>query len=205
MIVAAWTTLVFIANVPVQAGGEATIKIISKIGVHAFAVELATNDTERSKGLMFRKKLPDGRGMLFDFEQDRPVAFRMRNTYLSLDMAFITGDGRILRIAERTKRLSDRLIPSAGPVRAVLEVIADTARRDGIAPGDRVTGSISAAPVKRPSRITRAFAGMARNLRVRRHWRLQWRVRQGRRWPSAPSKLGRSRSMGRRSLHHTSG
>jgi uncharacterized membrane protein (UPF0127 family) len=142
MIVAAWTTLVFIANVPVQARGEATIKIISKIGVHAFAVELATNDTERSKGLMFRKKLPDGRGMLFDFEQDRPVAFRMRNTYLSLDMAFITGDGRILRIAERTKRLSDRLIPSAGPVRAVLEVIADTARRDGIAPGDRVTGSI---------------------------------------------------------------
>jgi hypothetical protein len=67
MIVAAWTTLVFIANVPVQAGGEATIKIISKIGVHAFAVELPTNDTERSQGLMFRKELPDGRGMLFDF------------------------------------------------------------------------------------------------------------------------------------------
>ena len=83
-------------------------------GVHAFAVELATNDTERSQGLMFRKKLPDGRGMLFDFEQDRPVAFRMRNIYLSLDMVFIAGNGRILRIAERTKPLSDRLIPSGG-------------------------------------------------------------------------------------------
>ena len=70
------------------------------------------------------------------------MAFRMRNIYLSLDMVFITGDGRILRIAERTKPLSDRLIPSGGPVRAVLEVIAGTAGRPGIAPGDRVTGSI---------------------------------------------------------------
>ena len=55
---------------------------------------------------------------------------------------FITGDGHILRIAESTEPLSDRLIPSGGPVRAVLEVIAGTARKDGIAPGDRVTGSI---------------------------------------------------------------
>ena len=67
---------------------------------------------------MFRKKLPDGHGMLFDFEQDRPVAFWMHNTFASLDMIFITGDGRILRIAENTKPLSDRLIPSGGPVRA---------------------------------------------------------------------------------------
>jgi uncharacterized protein len=127
---------------PARAAGEATIEIISKTSVHAFTVELATNDTDRSRGLMFRKKLPDGHGMLFDFEEDRPVAFWMHNTYVSLDMIFITGDGRILRIAENTKPLSDRLIPSGGPVRAVLEVVAGTARKDGIAPGDRVTGSI---------------------------------------------------------------
>jgi uncharacterized membrane protein (UPF0127 family) len=77
------------------------------------------NDAERSPGLMFRKKLPDGHGMLFDFEKDQPVAFWMHNTYVSLDMIFITGDGRILRIAENTRPLSDRLIPSGGPVRAV--------------------------------------------------------------------------------------
>ena len=125
-----------------QAGGEAKIEIISKTGVHAFAVELANNDDERSRGLMFRKELPEGRGMLFDFQQDRPVEFWMHNTFISLDMIFITGDGRILRIAEKTEPFSDRLIPSGGPVRAVLEVIAGTARKDGLAPGDRVTGSI---------------------------------------------------------------
>jgi uncharacterized protein len=91
---------------------------------------------------MFRKELPDGHGMLFDFEQDQPVSFWMHNTYISLDMIFIAGDGRIVRIAENTEPLSDRLVPSGAPVRAVLEVIAGTARKFGIAPGDRVEGSI---------------------------------------------------------------
>jgi hypothetical protein len=125
-----------------HAGGEAKIEITSKTGVHAFAVELANNDDERSRGLMFRKELPEGRGMLFDFQKDQPVEFWMHNTFISLDMIFITGDGRILRIAEKTEPFSDRLIPSGGPVRAVLEVIAGTARKDALAPGDRITGSI---------------------------------------------------------------
>jgi uncharacterized protein len=140
LLVAAWG--VFCAAAPVRAAGQATLEIVSKSGVHAFAVELATNEAERAQGLMFRKELPEGRGMLFDFEHDQPVAFWMHNTYISLDMIFIAGDGRILRIAENTEPLSDRLIPSGGPIRAVLEVIAGTARKFGIAPGDRVEGSI---------------------------------------------------------------
>ncbi len=125
-----------------QASGQGTLEIVSTSGVHAFTVELATNDEERSRGLMFRKELPEGHGMLFDFERDQPVAFWMHNTYISLDMIFIRGDGRILRIAESTEPLSDRLIPSGAPVRAVLEVIAGTARQFGIKPGDRVISPI---------------------------------------------------------------
>ena len=60
--------------------------------------------------------------MLFDFHHEQDVSFWMQNTYIPLDMIFIRGDGRILRIAENTEPLSTRLIPS-GPVRAVLEVI----------------------------------------------------------------------------------
>ena len=127
---------------PAQTAGQATLEIVSKTGVHAFAVELATNNEERERGLMFRKELPEGQGMLFDFERDQPVAFWMHNTYVSLDMIFIRGDGRIAHIAENTEPMSDRLIPSGRPVRAVLEVIAGTARKLGIAPGDRVEGSI---------------------------------------------------------------
>ena len=71
--------------------------------------------------------------------------FWMQNTYIPLDMIFIRGDGSILRIAENTEPLSTRLIPSGGPVRAVLEVIGGTARKLGIAPGDRVASPIFSA------------------------------------------------------------
>jgi uncharacterized membrane protein (UPF0127 family) len=126
---------------PVSAGGQDTIDIVTRSGVHAFSVELATNAAERAVGLMFRKELPEGRGMLFDFQVEQPVQFWMHKTYISLDMIFIAGDGRIVRVAQDAKPMSDDLIPSGGPVRAVLEVIAGTARKFGIAAGDRVTGS----------------------------------------------------------------
>lgn len=130
------------ALAPVHAAGKATIEIVSKTGVHAFNVELATNNAERERGLMFVKHLPEGQGMLFDFKTDQQVSFWMHNTYIPLDMIFIAGNGRILHIVENAKPMSDALIPSEYPVRAVLEVIAGTADRLGIAVGDRVTGSI---------------------------------------------------------------
>jgi uncharacterized membrane protein (UPF0127 family) len=66
----------------------------------------------------------------------------MHNTYISLDIIFIRGDGRILRIAESATPLSDRRIPSGGPIRGVLEVIGGTAKKFGIGPGDRVAHPI---------------------------------------------------------------
>lgn len=127
---------------PLAAADPQTLEIASKSGVHAFSVEVVANDADRARGLMFRKELPEGRGMLFDFQREQEVSFWMQNTYISLDMLFIRQDGRILRIAENTEPLSTALIPSGGPVRGVLEVIAGTARKLGIAPGDRVAHPI---------------------------------------------------------------
>jgi uncharacterized protein len=121
---------------------QQTLEIASKSGVHVFAVELAVTDEERSRGLMFRRSVPEGQGMLFDFKRDQDISMWMKNTYVSLDMIFIRGDGRILRIAENTEPESERIIPSGGPVRAVLEVVAGTARKYGIEPGDRVASPI---------------------------------------------------------------
>lgn len=123
-----------------------TLEIASKTGVHVFAVEIADTEPAREKGLMFRKDLPEGQGMLFDFHQEQDVSFWMQNTYIPLDMMFIRSDGRILRIAENTEPLSTRIIPSGGPVLAVLEVIGGTARKLGIAPGDKVAFPIFKGP-----------------------------------------------------------
>jgi uncharacterized membrane protein (UPF0127 family) len=135
--------LPLLGTVPgVRAAELQPLEIASKSGVHVFAVELATTPEEQAKGLMFRQSLPEGQGMLFDFHQEQPTSFWMKNTYISLDMIFIRADGRILRIAENTVPRSEALVPSGGPVRGVLEVIAGTSKKLGIAPGDRVAHPI---------------------------------------------------------------
>jgi len=127
---------------PARGAEQQTLEIASKTGVHVFAVELAVTDDERQRGLMFRRSLPESYGMLFDFKRDQDVQMWMHNTYVSLDMIFIEGNGRIRRIAENTETESDRIISSGGPVRAVLEVVAGTAKKFGIEPGDRVASPI---------------------------------------------------------------
>jgi uncharacterized protein len=127
---------------PLRAADQRVVEIASKTGVHAFSVEMAVNDAERSKGLMNRKELPEGQGMLFDFQREQDTSFWMKNTYISLDIVFIRADGRILRIAENTEPMSEKLIPSGGPIRGVLEVVAGTTRKLGIVAGDRVAHPI---------------------------------------------------------------
>jgi uncharacterized protein len=115
-----------------------TLEIATRSGVQVFSVEVAKTDAEREHGLMFRTSLPDGQGMVFDFSPEQNVVMWMKNTLIPLDMIFVRADGRILRIAENTKIQSEERIPSGGPVRAVVEVIAGTAKKYGIQAGDRV-------------------------------------------------------------------
>ena len=133
ILVAAWFMTGF-----ADAAEFKTLEIATKSGVRVFSVEVAATEDEKRTGLMYRKELADGVGMLFDFSPEQEISMWMKNTYVSLDMIFIRSDGRILRIAENTEPLSTRIIPSRGPARAVLEVVAGTARKYGIAPGDRV-------------------------------------------------------------------
>ena len=152
-----WNTLLIVALTSllpaVTPGGERvhatefqTLEIVTKTGVRAFSVEMAVTPDQLSRGLMFRTELPDGRGMLFDFKQEQIITMWMKNTPLPLDMIFIRGDGLIVRIAEQTTPFSTTTIPSGAPARAVLEVIGGTARKQGIAPGDRVVHPIFRKP-----------------------------------------------------------
>lgn len=122
-----------------RAASFGTLEIATRNGVHIFSVEMATTEEEKQKGLMYRRELADGKGMLFDFSPEQQISMWMKNTYISLDMIFIRADGRILRIAENTEPESTRVISSGGLARAVLEVPAGTAQKYGIAPGDRVS------------------------------------------------------------------
>lgn len=118
---------------------QAKVTMTTASGEHEFDVWIAADDRSRERGLMHVRELPPDRGMLFVFEQPQPVAFWMKNTYLSLDLVFIDAGGRVLNIAADAEPHSLRPIPSRGDALAVLEVLAGTARRIGLQPGDRVS------------------------------------------------------------------
>jgi uncharacterized membrane protein (UPF0127 family) len=137
--VAVTAACIALAGAVAQAASFQTLEIATKSGVHIFSVEIATTEDEKQKGLMYRRELADGKGMLFDFSPEQQISMWMKNTYISLDMIFIRADGRVLRIAENTEPESTAIISSGGLARGVLEVPAGTARKYGISPGDRVS------------------------------------------------------------------
>lgn len=123
---------------PFPALPQAEIEAVTASGTHRFTVWIAADDRSRQRGLMFVRELPGDRGMLFLFEHPQEAAFWMKDTYLSLDLVFIEPAGTVVNIASDARPFSLEPIPSNGPVIAVLEVPAGTARRIGLAPGDRV-------------------------------------------------------------------
>jgi uncharacterized membrane protein (UPF0127 family) len=98
-------------------------------------VELARSPEERGQGLMRRKRLPDGEGMLFIFERDQVLSFWMKDTLIPLSIAFIASDGRIIEIRDMRPR-DESPVKSSRSVRYALEVPQGWFGRAGIRPGD---------------------------------------------------------------------
>ncbi len=105
---------------------------------HSFRVEVAGTSAQQAKGLMFRTALGADEGMIFPMNPPRPASFWMRNTVIPLDLVFVGPDGRITNIAANAVPYDETPLPSAGLVKAVLELNAGHAAQLGIAPGDLV-------------------------------------------------------------------
>ena len=122
------------------------LAIETSAGMRLFQVEVARLPEQRAIGLMWRKTMAPDSGRLFDFDVERHVTMWMQNTPLSLDMLFITEDGSVASIAADTTPFSTDRISSGVQVGAVLELLAGSAERLGIAPGDRVRHSMFGNP-----------------------------------------------------------
>jgi hypothetical protein len=137
-------TAMFLLAAPALAETAAPIRqeltINTDAGPQSFQVELADEPRERATGLMYRRDMPKGEGMLFDFGEEQPVSMWMANTYIPLDMLFIKADGTVESIGERTTPLSRRSVASKAPVRYVLEINGGLSDELGIKPGDTVSG-----------------------------------------------------------------
>jgi uncharacterized membrane protein (UPF0127 family) len=106
-------------------------------GERSFSIEIADDAGERSRGLMFRETMDDGHGMLFVFEEQRPVGFWMKNTPMPLDLVFISEDGTVKAVL-KGEPYSEAVISPGAPVRFVLELKAGVAAQNRIDDGDKV-------------------------------------------------------------------
>ena len=126
------------AGAPSRGEGLEALQIVTAAGTHDFQVEIARDEASRARGLMDRRFMPADHGMLFEFDLDAPTAFWMKDTYIPLDMIFISRAGVVTNIAANAEPLSERAIPSGPPCMAVLELNGGAAARIGLKIGDKV-------------------------------------------------------------------
>lgn len=101
----------------------------------ALTVEIADTQPEREKGLMFRYSMPRDNGMLFVFDNERNLSFWMKNTFIPLDIAYISSKGIINEIYRMEPLDYSIVYPSKKPARYALEVNAGWFQKNGIKPG----------------------------------------------------------------------
>ncbi len=121
---------------------DVNLAIQAKNGAIKYNVELADTQEKQEKGLMFRDKLAENSGMLFNFEQERRIVMWMKDTKIPLDMLFINTEGKIVSIYRNAKPMSEKYISSPYMVKAVLELNAGDAAKHGISVGDYVRHAI---------------------------------------------------------------
>jgi uncharacterized membrane protein (UPF0127 family) len=107
------------------------------VGHERVTVEVAATPSARRRGLMHRESLPDDRGMLFIFPEEKRLTFWMKDTHIPLSIAFARSDGTIVRIADMEPR-SERPVSSRSPARYALEMNRGWFLRHGVLEGDAI-------------------------------------------------------------------
>lgn len=74
---------------------------------NCFSVEIARTPDERQKGLMYRTSIAQDKGMIFVFSKSDLYNFRMKNTFIPLDMIRIDESFRVVRILTAQPCISD--------------------------------------------------------------------------------------------------
>lgn len=115
------------------------------IAGHRMTAEVARSEDERETGLMFRRMLPEDRGMLFVFDPAQKVGIWMKNTYLPLSVAFLDKRGAVINIADMQPQTLDVHF-SARDASYALEANAGWFKRHGIRTGAVMQGLATLPP-----------------------------------------------------------
>ena len=105
-------------------------------GTDTIVAEIARTADERAQGLMYRDELPDGTGMLFVFQDVQIRSFWMANTYVALDIAYLSVSYVIVDIQQMEPLVTDSY-PSVAPSMFALEVAQGWFAEHSVVVGDQ--------------------------------------------------------------------
>ena len=103
--------------------------------VALYRLEIAETEREVQQGMMWRKHMDGDMGMLFLMPEERMQSFWMKNTYVGLDIIYISSEGGVVSIQANAQPFNESPLPSEGPAKIVLELPAGTCAKVGITPG----------------------------------------------------------------------
>ena len=119
---------------------EATLDLLQSNGdlISTLNIEIANSPYERETGLMYRTSMEKNQGMLFIFDKESILTFYMKNTYMSLDLIFISEKKEIISIYKNAKPNDLLSISSKLPSKYALEVIQGVSDNLNLKIGDRI-------------------------------------------------------------------
>ena len=113
------------------------------LGGQRYQVEVADDDAERARGLMFRDTLAPGSGMIFLHEREEPQAYWMKNTKIPLDILYFDSARKLVAQQRDVPPCSAGNgcppYPSNAPARYVLELNAGEAAKLKLQDGAELT------------------------------------------------------------------
>ena len=130
--------LFFLLNTLLNAQETTNIIINNDIKDLYFNVEIARKKIDRDKGLMFRKNLSLGKGMLFIFPSESKVSMWMKNTLISLDIIFVSKNYKIVDIINNAKAMSKEILTSKVKAKYALEINAGLVKKLNIKIGNNI-------------------------------------------------------------------
>lgn len=122
-------------NTSFQKEGELEFLRPDSTVITTIDIEIADTPQERAQGLMYRRSLAANHGMLFIFPQETEEGFWMKNTFIPLDIIFVSGDSSVINVAQQTRIMSEETIKPKAPKQFVVEVQAGFASRHNIGAG----------------------------------------------------------------------
>ena len=109
-------------------------------GKHVFSVWVVDTEAKREEGMMFLedRDFTERQGMVFVFRAPDMQRFWMKNTFVDLDIAYISGNGKINTILTMAKFDTTTDYSSKAPSMYVLEAKAGVFKKLGVKEGDYV-------------------------------------------------------------------